>query len=565
MPEQCREVFSSLGPERYPPGHIVSRGPEQVLLWRDLLAAVASLQARLADQASRNWALFEPDTYDFAVALLALLGLGHRVYIPGDCHPATVRALQQQGCSLIGNFAGLENFTIHAGEESPTREPQIQPLGELVVFTSGSSGQPKAIAKAGRQIDAELAALEQQWGMQLQQNLIAGTVSHQHFYGLLFSVLWPLCQGRSFWRSPFVDPTPLLKQLAPLAPFAWIASPAHLHRLGDALPLLATEQAPQLIFSSGGPLQTDAALQIAETRGEAPIEVLGSSETGGIAWRQQCDSDTPWQPLPGVRTRIGADGALAIRSPMLARDAWHHSADSAKPAGGSGFTLGARLDRIAKIEGKRVSLPAVEQALLALDWIEEAAALPLPGQRIGAVIVLSEAGHAGLAVQLLPGLLRQLRRDLAARLPAAAVPRRFRLVARLPRNPQGKLPLSDLRALFQPALLPPLLRCQRDQDTLKLQLLVRSDSPWFNGHFPSAPVLPGVVLLKWVEDYARRELGLQGEFLGMKGVKFQQLVRPNTLVTFHLDYNSMSGWLTFAARSSDGDHARGKLRFGACD
>ncbi len=43
------------------------------------------------------------------------------------------------------------------------------------------------------------------------------------------------------------------------------------------------------IFSSGGPLPFEVAQESKRLLGPVPIEVYGSSETGGIAWRS---SDT---------------------------------------------------------------------------------------------------------------------------------------------------------------------------------------------------------------------------------------------------------------------------------
>ena len=38
--------------------------------------------------------------------------------------------------------------------------------------------------------------------------------------------------------------------------------------------------------------------------GVAPVEVYGSSETGGVAWRQRARHGDTWQPLPGIAQRF---------------------------------------------------------------------------------------------------------------------------------------------------------------------------------------------------------------------------------------------------------------------
>ena len=115
------------------------------------------------------------------------------------------------------------------------------------------------------------------------RRLFVGTVSHQHIYGLLFRLLWPLSAGRPLYSEAFQDPAGILR-LAAQRPLVWVASPAHLKRLRDDLPWDAAKP-PRAIFSSGGPLPADSASHLAAHAGVSATEVYGSSETGGIGWR----------------------------------------------------------------------------------------------------------------------------------------------------------------------------------------------------------------------------------------------------------------------------------------
>src|SRR5690606_27170940 len=117
------------------------------------------------------------------------------------------------------------------------------------------------------------------------------TVSHQHIYGLLFTVLWPTLTGRAVTPQRLEYPEELERDLA-AHDSVLISSPAHLKRLFGGRRWATQARA---IFSSGGPLGADASKLAAEVTGLAPIEVFGSSETGGIAWRQ--GSTSPWTAL----------------------------------------------------------------------------------------------------------------------------------------------------------------------------------------------------------------------------------------------------------------------------
>jgi acyl-coenzyme A synthetase/AMP-(fatty) acid ligase len=185
---------------------------------------------------------------------------------------------------------------------------------ELCVFTSGSTGQPSAISKRLDQLAREVDALQAAFGAQLEGVQVHGTVSHQHIYGLLFRVLWPLAAGRLIHPRRFFHED-LVGALAG-TDTVLVATPAHLKRLPEQLDWASLHGRLRAVFSSGGPLPEEAARQVRQWLGVAPTEVYGSSETGGIAWRRWDTDLPPWQPLPGVQWRI-EDGCLAVASAHL--------------------------------------------------------------------------------------------------------------------------------------------------------------------------------------------------------------------------------------------------------
>ncbi|MFA0544481.1 AMP-fatty acid ligase, partial [Vibrio sp. 10N.222.52.B7] len=101
--------------------------------------------------------------------------------------------------------------------DTETREPLTDNLPtielaaiQLTLFTSGSSGTPKAIDKTLEHLDIEIAQLDKNWGDLLKGNRVHSTVSHQHIYGLLFRILWPLCSGVPFGRHNLEFPEQIL-------------------------------------------------------------------------------------------------------------------------------------------------------------------------------------------------------------------------------------------------------------------------------------------------------------------------------------------------------------------
>ncbi|WP_440892342.1 AMP-binding protein [Aeromonas dhakensis] len=440
---------------------VVAFGPDGEVTLAELRRGslqLARAMARLAgpDRPGMRWALCFDDSLLFAQALLACALGGHRAILPGHQRLAGLQALQSQFDGLLTDselpgaaltvpqlrlpladaHEGLDAAHGDLGDLAPARL-------DLTLFSSGSTGEPKAIPKAWPQLEAELRVQMALWGERLADARVLASVSHQHIYGLLFRILLPLALGRPFDCRTIDYPEQLAAQGAP---WCLIASPAFLSRLDPAMHATGC----RLIVSSGGPLQLEDARQARALFGQLPVEIFGSSETGGIGWRQRHREQTPWTALPGVEVRVGPEQGLLLRSPFLAEDNWLACADRIA-LHEEGFELLGRQDRIVKLEEKRISLNEVEARLQALAEVESVAVLPLQqGQRqiLGAVLVLSELGAARWDELGQGRFLLALRQQLRPWLEPVALPRSVRRVVQMPVNAQGKRPWSQLKELF---------------------------------------------------------------------------------------------------------------------
>jgi 3-hydroxymyristoyl/3-hydroxydecanoyl-(acyl carrier protein) dehydratase len=106
----------------------------------------------------------------------------------------------------------------------------------------------------------------------------------------------------------------------------------------------------------------------------------------------------------------------------------------------------------------------------------------------------------------------------------------------------------------------PIVRSERvDADEAAIELEVPRDLDYFDGHFPGAPVVPGVVLIKWALALARRRLGVAGVFAGVEALKFQHVVRPGAAVTLELKYAEAAGKLHFSFRAGQQRCSSGRV------
>ncbi|MBN8226618.1 AMP-binding protein [Corallococcus macrosporus] len=548
-------------PSRYP----VARCEDGMRDFGAFRARVAGWRAAFAAHGGQRFALFSEDTFDFATALLGAWHAGACVYLPADARPATLDALKAH----VDGFAGRAPQAMTAltpladGDESALALQPLPPsLAALVVYTSGSSGEPTAIPKRLSQLSTEVATLGALFDADVGDVPVLATVSHQHIYGLLFRVLWPLTSGRPFDANALPYPEDILAALQ-TGPGLLVASPAHLKRLPPTLDWAAVRGNLRGLFSSGGPLTPEALESCRDLLGRAPVEVYGSSETGGVAWRRRDTDDTAsWRTMPGVEVRADED-ALRVRSPHLPSDDWFTTEDRARPVPG-GFELLGRRDRLLKLEEKRVSLSAMERTLVAGGLLREARVLPLTeGHRvILAVVGVPDAD--GWRLQEAGGrrsLSQALREKLAPHFESSALPRRFRYLEAMPVNSQGKSTEAALAALFDPKR-PPFRVLERSAERALLEVEVPANSPYFDGHFPGSPILPGVVQLEWALLLGREHFALPPDFLRLETLKFQQVIAPGTKLTVELTWAKESGRLGFKLTSAAGSHASGRIVLG---
>jgi len=525
---------------------------DRVEAWRHAFAA----------SAGQRWALYFDDTVAFAAALYGAWHAGKTVYLCGDNLPETVSRLRGEVDGFAGDgFSGDDVVAI--ASDMPCRREAWTPLDEdttrLVVFTSGSTGDAAAIDKRLSQLAREVEALQATFGAALGDAVVHGTVSHQHIYGLLFRVLWPLASGRAIAPRVFFHE----EIVAALdRPALLVSSPAHLKRMPDSLDWSNARRQLRAVFSSGGALPQDAATTASRLLGVTPTEIYGSSETGGIAWRQWHDDAPVWRALPGVDWRI-VDDHLEISSPHLPTRQWWRSEDRAQPDGRDGFRLNGRADRIVKIEERRVSLGALERQLLALPEVAEVRVLVLPETRtqLAAVVVPSGTGTAQLAADGRRAFARVLHDALASAQDAVARPRRWRFVDALPMNAQGKVREAELRALFRPERPQPHW-LSREGAKADLEIVLDPELAVFDGHFPQIAILPGVAQLDWAVRWGREAFAMPPRFIRMENLKFQRVLRPGTRVRLHLEWQQAKSALVFRYQSEHGAHASGRVIFG---
>lgn len=524
---------------------------------------VKALSAVLSSHKTDRFALYYEQAYPFCVSLFALLHSDKKVWIAGNNKQATADQLTELGCLLVGDWQGCEISVIPDGISDVELKPLNSNEAQITVFTSGSSGQAKAINKSLQQFQNEIETLEQYWGQQLGDAQVFGTVSHQHIYGLLFRVLWPLATGRCFHSEMYLSPEPLLKISKQLSAY-WVASPAQLKRLDDLTPWAEIGKL-KAIFSSGGALLSETATQIAQEGRHKVFEIYGSSETGGIAWRQSVD-DELWTMFEGINISVDDKGCSHLSSPYLPNQVPFVLDDKIQFFKDERFALLGRVDRIVKVEEKRLSLDSLENRLNASDWVQQAHTLLISDKRdkIATALVLTDVGSEFLEQQGRGTLIKLLRQALMHEFETVVLPRKWLFISMLPLTAQGKINQNLLIQLFslRKTHFPQIVNCDYQGETVELHLQISPDLVYFSGHFPGQPVLPGVTQLAWAEQIGKIFFNIDPPFLRMEVIKFKKIIQPGDLIKMKLHWKVETNKLYFELTSVNNAHSSGRIVYG---
>lgn len=267
--------------------------------------------------------------------------------------------------------------------------------GPLVVHTSGSTGEPKAVTLSAQNILASALGTAALLGVHQDDRWLAPIPLH-HVGGLMVLL-----------RSVIYGTTAVVAQHDPDATLASMV-PTQLARGLDAgMPKL------RAILVGGGP---------GALKRPGVLETYGMTETCSMATLDGF-------PLPGVDVTIAEDGEIVISGPIVAGGGSHRTGDLGVIEDGR-LRVTGRIKDLIITGGENVAPAEVEAVLEQHPRVQEAAVVGRPDPEWGEALEALVVGDPD------PDELRAFARE---RLPGFKVPKSVRLVRSLPRTESGKL------------------------------------------------------------------------------------------------------------------------------
>lgn len=424
--------------------------------WKDFLVDSAKLRAFISEKKSEDWILHCEDYWYFLCAFVALLQCKKRILLTQNISENFIAEIKKPGVEFLTDQNVSDAVSIpELVRNSP--EPDEKFIRELPVlnseetcilmFTSGSTGKPKAVPQRMKEFEEDNAFVISKWGEEFISRKLVTTVSQHHIYGFLFGVSLPFTLGVPFRRKRIEFP----EEFETLSDekYMIIATPAFLKRTVEIEEKLSLKN--PWIFTSGGACSAELAEKTEKLFGFCPLEVYGSTETSGIAYRQQSKDGPKFTPFANARLWLGDDGCLRVVSPYIKNPEGFATADLAEFFDDGRFVLKGRSDSIVKIEEKRISLTEVENRILQTGLVADVKVVALQNdvrQYLAAAIVLNPEGKRKFAGTEKYLVNRYFHDFLMQYFENVVLPKKWRFVEELPVDVQGKKHKDEIVAMF---------------------------------------------------------------------------------------------------------------------
>lgn len=469
----------------------------------------------------------------FAKLFFALLQAGKAVYLaPSEEIAESIK--RRGGVPVISNAGGaIGNFTPPQNLPDANFQFKNMRCGRVYFFTSGSTSAPKTVLKSFASLSDETLNSAKILP-HVKNTRVISTCEPCHLYGMLWRILCPLALGLEIDNKTIKTPEELIARQRSCESVVIETTPSFIEALAKYRDMFAFPKNCVGITTSGGLLKKEFSESALAMWGRTPMEIFGSTESGGIAVRDQSKSQE-WEVFEKVRVGIDGRGCINAESPYACGGFFQLNDMVELLEGGRKFLLKGRIDRLAKVGETQIFLPDLENVYCGHSHVENIRVEMLDGV-LRALVVPSLEGKRALLKSGKLSFVKELNRFAASEFERKLLPKRFRIVNRFPLNPQGKLLFSAVKNLLLNKIDEPLvLESESSQKGFSCRLAFLKSSSYFKGHFPSIAILPGVVQLYFAEFFIRENFEVGGCVRTVKKLKFSNVIRPLDMLELKIE------------------------------
>jgi acyl-[acyl-carrier-protein]-phospholipid O-acyltransferase/long-chain-fatty-acid--[acyl-carrier-protein] ligase len=354
------------------------------------------------------------------------------------------------------NLSLADKLTAVAGKLMPrmlAARPDPSRLA-VILFTSGTEGEPKGVALSHQNILANVAQVRAHIDI-YPGDVMLNPLPVFHCFGLVGGTILPLMAGVKVIAHPTpLQPREIVRRIRRYGATVLLSTDTFINQYARASEAGDLDTL-RLAVCGAERLRDETRAFVRRKCGISLLEGYGVTETSPVISVNQVETNRPGtagQLLAGMQARvepvpgISGAGALFVKGPnvMLGyikpdapgkivppEDGWYNTGDVVAIDDEGFIAIRGRLKRFAKIGGETVSLAVVENIAAAL-WPENAhAAVAVPDGRKGEQIVLVTDAKDARRVDLLGWAQNH-------GVPELSVPRRVLVVETIPALATGK-------------------------------------------------------------------------------------------------------------------------------
>lgn len=405
----------------------------------EMLATLAACERRGAVLLPLNWRLTAAEL----APIVSHAGAGHLLGTP-EC-AALAAAVQARVVLEPGPAEG------------------VLPGDLLLVYTSGTTGEPKGAMHTVAGMAANIAAAVDAQGLDAATRVLS-VLPLFHVGGLCIQTLPALAVGAAVRLLARFEPGAWFDEVEQWRPTTTLLVPAVMRALVEHPRWAVADLASLAFVTAGSQIVPLPLIEAFHARGIPVAQVYGGTETGPVSivlrpGEAMAHVGHAGRPALGVSVRLGADGEILLKASNLMRgyhrlpaaagpsfdaEGWFHTGDLAVLHDDGFYEVVGRSKELIISGGENIHPAEIENLVAMLPEVADCAVVALPDARWGEVPVLAVVLRPGMALDE-----AALQRLLDGRLARFKHPRRVLLCQSLPKTALGKVQRAALARQLQ--------------------------------------------------------------------------------------------------------------------
>jgi len=341
--------------------------------------------------------------------------------------------------------------------------------GAMILYTSGTTNLPKGVVSTHGNLNAQISSLIEAWKWNSNDSTVCVLPLH-HVHGVVNVVSCSLWAGASCTFMSNFSEKAIFKLIEDEKINVFMAVPTIYFKLITHWEALKSEKQIELtnalaklrlMISGSAALPVSVMERWKAISTHLLLERYGMTEIG-MALSNPYDGPRVaghvGYPLPGVSARLSEEGEIQIKGATVFKEYWNKPEATAESFTEDGWfktgdiaaidevggyrILGRNSVDIIKSGGYKISALEIEEVLRQFPGIADCSVVGLPNDEWGELVAAAIVTKSPVDEKALSTWMRE-------QMPAYKTPRKYAVLAELPRNAMGKVTKKDVVNLIQ--------------------------------------------------------------------------------------------------------------------